>query len=1159
LPLVAQESPEEERQFIHGLRARGLSRLALEYLEKLKAKHKLDPALAAVLPMEIARTRMSLAQESPLDQRPPLYAKARQELEAFVKKNPEDPQAVPANLEIARIAALQGKAQFSLAVRQSSPTARALEAQKAWDIFAAAGKQLDAAIKKLDAQIARLRGAAGEAAKAALEALERDRLQAEFDLGISLLLQAQTNFLDDTDTNAQKRGQLAEEAEKVFQNVAGNDDKNPLGYKARAWLMPCALAMDQPKKAVDLYKEITKVKLADNTRDGKFLADYFHLGLVLIPSAYPAVKKRHEQIAREGQEWLKRKDLAAFGKSPEGYGIWVQVKPGVFCFVPSAAADVKHAIQYEVARALYEEARAIKQKTSPRRGELCRQAQKLLDALEGVETDLTPKARQLGLDLFVALRGDRIDPDQLKTFKEFYYLARYESRLYYQDARAQRKVHLRRVADALTRAIDSADGKVTARDILRAKKDLTDTYLNLEDLHRAAVLGEELARSNAPVPETAQAAGFALEAYARILTADGDLAAAAQGDEVLTDDVLQRIKAGDRRRFLDLALWVEKQPAWHDEPVRQYARYQRALLALRERNFPEAVTLLEGLDTRWQGYPISQCQLVLAAVRLSKDDATRLETGEVLGFGVHWEVALSEAERNAYQKRALAALHKLPALTSRSSSSVVRLYFGAKLEECRILYKEKKYTDLETFAAQLLQEFAKFNQNLPEQVKTDLTLGLETWANYAKVGQAEVAYGQGNYDKVLEITGPTVTRIKGLVAKPVAGSVKDFLLVRDMLELAMRANVQKNKPESRTEAKQIFDLLQQVAGNEDLTGGPTGLRPTDTLVRLVVQLKGQVEDLRRQGKAARVDLNTTTANFSEFLDELTRDLDKFTAQLEKLSRQEEKQNLKQQVLGLLAGCYASLDKHKKAATLLARITPPKPKGKQKPSPDAVREYLKFQLLYVQELRKDRQFKKSLEVLDKMGLKVEAKQSLDMIILALEAEKERVHFVEDKAVTEKDFRAARIKWHKFRTNPRLQGFLGDRNFEDILSRFQASERKAMQKEKAAQPKDKHNIIDANYRDRERRTRASLVRMYKEVVRLYFESYYHHTYCIYQSGLKSADTATRQKLINVAANNIKKLETTKNPEGWELTKHLFLALLQEEQPLRAAYDELKKPRT
>src|SRR5262249_46825563 len=218
----------------------------------------------------------------------------------------------------------------------------------------------------------------------------------------------------------------------------------------------------------------------------------------------------------------------------------------------------------------------------------------------------------------------------------------------------------------------------------------------------------------------------------------------------------------------------------------------------------------------------------------------------------------------------------------------------------------------------------------------------------------------------------------------------------------------------RKGAREILSLLQTIASNETLTGVATGIKPTEILVRLVLQLRAQVNDLRNQGNAKQPQLAKTVENFSAFLDELTKDLDTLTKEPDKLSQTSEKKTLKQRILGLLARSYASLDKHKQAADLLKLIPVPQIKGKKKPKPaDLPVDYLESQLLYVQELRKDKQFEEAQKVLNKLGLKLDGKYTLDKLIVALDAEKERILLLE----TREEYGKAISAWTRFMKNPR----------------------------------------------------------------------------------------------------------------------------------------------
>ena len=310
------------------------------------------------------------------------------------------------------------------------------------------------------------------------------------------------------------------------------------------------------------------------------------------------------------------------------------------------------------------------------------------------------------------------------------------------------------------------------------------------------------------------------------------------------------------------------------------------------------------------------------------------------------------------------------------------------------------------------------------------------------------------------------------------------------------------------------------------TSWPTGIRPTGVLVGLVKQLKAQVQELRQKGPAARAELDRTVANFTEFLDELTRDVDGLTRQLDATSREGDKKSLRQEVLGLLARSYASLGKHRQAAELLSRIPEPRGAGGKKPSPDEVKDYLETRILYAQELRQDGQFRQAEQALGEVGSRLEGQHNLSLIILGLEAEKEKIHLLEDRG----EYSAAVSRWGTFMKSPQLKSLLADKDFEGVLAKYNEDDRKRM-----ARP---------------------LERMHQDVVRMYFDCYYHRTYSLYKYGQNLKDARKRASYVKMAANNIVRLENAANKEGWRFTQDQFNALLQEEAPLKEQYELLKR---
>src|SRR5262249_5389428 len=148
-----------------------------------------------------------------------------------------------------------------------------------------------------------------------------------------------------------------------------------------------------------------------------------------------------------------------------------------------------------------------------------------------------------------------------------------------------------------------ADAGVPSQKVTDARYYLAFVYLIAGDPYRAAVVGEDLARVRPPTRRSAAAAAYALEAYAQILS---------------RQDV-----PGNRDRVRDLAQYViDNAAAWQGDPVTQVARYQLAMVALREKKYPEVIAQLEKLAPDFGSYVFAQCQLALTALKAGEDAET---------------------------------------------------------------------------------------------------------------------------------------------------------------------------------------------------------------------------------------------------------------------------------------------------------------------------------------------------------------------------------------------------------------------------------------------------------------------------------------------------------------------------------------------------------
>src|SRR5207248_10253855 len=106
--------------------------------------------------------------------------------------------------------------------------------------------------------------------------------------------------------------------------------------------------------------------------------------------------------------------------------------------------------------------------------------------------------------------------------------------------------------------------------------------------------------------------------------------------------------------------------------------------------------------------------------------------------------------------------------------------------------------------------------------------------------------------------------------------------------LALRADVQKGKID---EARAILDLLRRLTGEGDDAGDSAG----NVLQTLIRELRSQLREYKEKKDTIRYD--ETVKNFSQFLDELTKELGEKSAP---------------EQIGFLAGCYSSLERHAEA-------------------------------------------------------------------------------------------------------------------------------------------------------------------------------------------------------------------------------------------------------
>jgi TolA-binding protein len=856
---------QAELDLVRGLRARGMPDLALQYLERLRSRP--SPALAALLPLEFAKTRLEIAATLPeARNRAALQKEAGHELEVFLQSSPKHALAPEAALQLARVNVLQGKARLSAARRAEGRGNRQAEFAQARAQLEEAGTQLQAAMGKIDAQIA-----AGDLPPQEKQELVQSRQQAELDRGINLLEQAQTYF---DQSEFQKRGELIKDAIGVLEKASRREPKNATTWLALTWLGRCHQENDDPKSARKLYAEV--IAEAGEQRDAaRRLARYFMMQTV---AGDREDKKALAKAQQQGEDWLRA--YPSFSGRAEGFGV-----------------------QFELANVYLQQAR-VASKNSARAREMFEKAQKIYQALERSESDFSSQAHDMRLEIILAESQERSHGDiaKLRDFEECYLRAQLEVARLNEETKKDsvdkhdelKREHYKNLVAALERAIDLADATVAPDDLNDARYLLAYAYLENGDYYAAAVTGEDLARTYPRSPRAPLAGAYALRAYALIIAHEEESGSSSEDLQI------------GRGRLRRLAQYVEH--SWPNDPAADIARHVLGLVAMGEKNYPEAVEALERIGASYPESSRVLYQLASAALRAQKEDARPPEG------------------KPGYQERAVAALTRIPEPPRSADPATIQDYLNSKLMLADLYFHAKEYDRMEALAILLQKKLAAYG----DKAKAEQSANVLLRTLYAKFGKAEADYSAGKYAEVRALLDPLL----GDFQKPEEAArfaelkEKDPKLVRALLGLALCADVEDGQLER---GKAALDFLQKSFPDNSV----------ENLVQFVGQLREQLEHLRRRGESARAELEKTIANFSTFLDQLAK-------QSATASRPD--------LLLFLAQSYSSLGKHQRAIELTDLIPEPAADPQKKEADQKlVQVYRAGRLLRARELRLDRSF------------------------------------------------------------------------------------------------------------------------------------------------------------------------------------------------------------
>lgn len=911
----AQPAPKPHMDLVRGLRANGMSDLALDYLNELKNSNP-SPDIVIVLPLEYARTWLDLAaSETDEAKRKDLIAKAEERLTVFIDSSKNHPLLPQANVELARLMSLKGKGIFLKAKKiekepkerldlRNREMARARETlKKAADKYAATVSILEGQLKQIDKDPA-------PAVMQRRKELSQFLMKSMLDQGIVLFDIGDT--YEETGASAaelEQRGAQFAAAKKVFEKLMYMDDKEPLCWQGRAWAAQCDFMAGEEENAKRAFADLmAKKNTVPAAAAGVRVARYFGIFRAFDKDARTE-RQRWERAEKEASDWLR--DYPTYRNTHEGIG----------------ARYYQAFMKFTIAKEDLIYDKDGKRVTGFKNVEARNRfddAQKLFRELSESESEFTEKAATMRSRILIATadadgHGDEPPVEKLGTFEICYLMAQVqiarlgqfrqaaeapknepkatdpkkdpkkdptpkkeepkkeEAKKEPPSADAYAKEEMRRFTNAmhyLEYGLQKVTPKDSVRDVFNAQLFLVECYRKLKYYPQAAVLGEYVARNNLKMPRAALAAQIAIQAYniahvkpvgkdadpAPMPTADADHVRSAA--EFLVSTWPTEASADEARHIIGFYLLRESREK--DAEAKNYERQINAWNAyagIRD-SYPavygarnELAGLMYGLVRPNDG---SEAKVINQRIA---DNLKKFGDGTDPKVGKMWPRTLQLLEELPPPDEECLRIDAIAYLNSRSTLALLHQLEGkwdkAVAAGEQIRKALPKFAALKVDGADLSDRQKEENKELNENYAN-------TAKNIVMASARSKAYKQfndeKNYAAVAETLNPWVAEIQKDFAKPVPMEITPtYKRLRDtqraILILALQTAVQDQKVDR---AAELVETLEK--------SGSTVEENQGMLRSLVANVRRQIDDLEAEKKTD--DANKLKEGFTTLLDKI---------------------------------------------------------------------------------------------------------------------------------------------------------------------------------------------------------------------------------------------------------------------------------------------------
>jgi hypothetical protein len=652
---------------------------------------------------------------------------------------------------VAESAVLQGRTALTQALMyDENDSQETAERKKARDLLTQAGKELTQVAKALQDRLKNFPDPTTPDQKAQKARLQSAELQARFNIAMNYFDQAQSYARNGKRELLLERSKKIESASKELEQFVGLDPRNPIKWRALAWLGRCMHEQGELAKARGRYAEVRSIAAGNLAAwDGVRLADYFRL---LVIDEKPEGKENPQTLIEAGAaQWLRT--YSRYVNTPEGCGVrWLQAK--------------------------YLVNRAASSKDGREKGAYLQQARRVLASLEATENDYTDRARRKKIQIIGEQGGFTKKVADLKTFEDCYVRAQYEQyemekeseKLKATELEAARKQRLETISLALERGLGMPDAKDknNLNDVNNARAMLTYFYLNEKKYEDCIRIGKTFAKTDPRSGQAIKCAAYALQAYAMLPNK--------------TPDVV--------KDMVEFATYCKT--LWKKELPGNLARHQLALIFLGENRPDEAIAELDAMTPDYPAYAATQMLLVDTASNLIRAGSEKAEE---------------------YKKQMLASLERTPEPVGMTGQPYQAYYF-VRCRLADEMYNAKQYDRMQAIAKPLEAKLPTIvfddDQEKNQQMAKYFTDRLSMIHAYSSYGKARLAMEKNEMGKVCEMLDPIVDSINDKKMDVLKSNVN---LANAILDYSMKASIQQGKLDRTRLAVQAFQVLNEQGGD----------------------------------------------------------------------------------------------------------------------------------------------------------------------------------------------------------------------------------------------------------------------------------------------------------------------------------------------------------